>query len=383
MQEASIEYGHIPARHMQSYGMDGFNVDSDEYRDPQTFEVQAYLYKHLRQHGICLDEATMGRVMAITMDALQPTVLTGSIETPVQFLQAWLPGLVYVLTAARKIDALIGLSTTGSWEDEEIVQQVMELTGNAMPYGDYANLPYASWLTNFQRRTVVRFEEGMEVGRLEEARSAKMRIDSGNQKRQACGLYLEIIRNAVGFFGYNNGLNRTYGFLNDPALPAYVTVDAGAGGTTFWADKTMLEIVRDIKEAVATLRNQSQANIDPKKTPMTLAIATSCVDFLGTISDLGFSVQDWLTKTYPNIRVEDAPQLNAANGGQNVFYLYADEIMDEMSTDDRRVFSQNVPTKFMVLGVQQVVKGYKEGYSNATAGTFCKRPFGVVRRSGI
>lgn len=380
--QASIERGYIPARHMQMQGMDGFRVDTDEYRHRITSEVKSCLYEHLDRHGICVDEAIVHRMMA-TMDALQPTVTTGSIATPVQFLQNWLPGLVYVLTAARKIDDLIGISTTGAWEDLEIVQQVMELTGNAMPYGDYANLPYASWNTNFERRTVVQFEEGMLVGRMEEARSARMRIDSGNQKRQSCALFLEINRNAVGFFGYNNGLNRTYGFLNDPALPAYVTVPVGIGGTTFWADKTMLEIIRDIKAAVASLRNQSQANIDPKKTPMTLAIATSCVDFLSTSSDFGYSVRQWMTENYPNIRVEDAPQLNAANGGQNVFYLYADEVMDGMSTDDRRVFTQVVPAKFMVLGVQQLVKGYQEGYSNATAGTMCKRPFGVVRRSGI
>ena len=42
-------------------------------------------------------------------DALQPTVTTASIGTPVQFLQNWLPGFVFVVTAARKIDDIIGL----------------------------------------------------------------------------------------------------------------------------------------------------------------------------------------------------------------------------------------------------------------------------------
>jgi hypothetical protein len=43
---------------------------------------------------------------------------------------------------------------------------------------------------------------------------------------------------------------------------------------------------------------------------------------------------------------------------------------------------QVVPSKFQVLGVEKGAKGYKEDYSNATAGVFCKRPFAVVRRTG-
>ena len=77
-----------------------------------------------------------------------------------------------------------------------------------------------------------------------------------------------------------------------------------------------------------------------------------------------------------------APQLNAAYSSDNVFYLYADKI-DDMSTDGGRVFIQPVPTKFQVLGVQQLAKAYEEDYSNATAGVMCKRPYAVVRYYGI
>ena len=103
------------------------------------------------------------------MDALQPTVTTGSVGTPVQFLQEWLPGFVFVITAARKIDEFIGILNTGSWEDEQVVQGILERTGVTLPYGDYTNVPLSSWNTNFNYRTVVRFEEGMKVGVLESA----------------------------------------------------------------------------------------------------------------------------------------------------------------------------------------------------------------------
>lgn len=315
------------------------------------------------------------------MDAIQSSITTASITTPVQFLQTFMPGLVKVLTAARKIDEIVGVTTIGSFEDEEVVQGILENTGGASVYGDYTALPYASWNVNFERRTIVRFEQGMRVGQLEEMRAAKIKVSSADSKRESAALQLEIRRNSVGFSGYNGGNNRTYGVLNDPNLPAYVTVATGVGGVT-WALKTFLEITADIRTAIQALRTQSQDTIDPETTPITLAIATAAVDMLSKTSDFGISVRDWLTKTYPKVRVVSAPQFNAANGGANVFYLFAEQISDT-STDDGRVFLQACPTKFMLRGVAKQVKGYEEGYSNATAGVFCKRPWAIVRRSGI
>lgn len=327
--------------------------------------------------GINISDRMLDQMVAGAMDAVEPTITTGSISTPVQFLQSWLPGFVRVITAARKIDELVGITTSGSWEDEEVVQGVMELTGTSVPYGDFTNVPFSSWNANFERRTIVRFEEGMRVGKLEEARAAKIRVDSAGSKREAAAVALEIQRNAIGFFGYNSGLGRTYGFLNDPSLAAYTNLPTGG-----WATATFVQITSDITSMVAALRNQSKDQIAPDSVDMTLAISTNVADYLSTVNTLGnMSVRDWLTKTYPRIRVVSAPELNLANGGANVVYLYAESVSDA-STDDGRTFGQVVPTKFQVLGVEQGAKGYVEDYSNATAGIICKRPYAVVRRSG-
>jgi hypothetical protein len=333
----------------------------------------------LSRLGIGLDEKTAIRMISgMGLDNQEALVTTASITTPVQFLQNWLPGFVNVITAARKIDQLVGISTVGSWEDEEVVQGIMELTGTSVPYGDYTNIPFSSWNANWERRTVVRFEEGLRVGALEEARAARVRINTASNKRNSSALALEIQRNNVGFYGYNNGANRTYGFLNDPSLPAYVNAPTGD-----WATATFLEITGDIREACQALRTQSQDTIDPQSVPITLAIASDVVDYLSTTSDFGMSVWDWLAKSYPRIRVESAPQLNDAEGGENVFYLYAETVSDEYSSDDSRTFIQVVPAKFQVLGVARDAKFYVEDYINATAGVMCKRPYAVVRRAGV
>ena len=340
-------------------------------------------YAALGQLGINFGQKDVAKMAAFAMDNQQADVTQPSMTTPVQFLQNWLPGFVKVITAARKADELMGITTTGSWEDEEIVQGILEPIGDAIPYGDYTNVPLSSWNTNFIRRTVIRFEKGLKVGMLEEARAARIRISSSAEKRASAALSLEIQRNLVGFNGFNNGSNLTYGFLNDPGLPAYVTVAAsGTAGSTLWSQKTFLEIVADIRVAAAQLQTQSQDTINPESAMLTLALPTDAYQYLSVTSDFGISVRDWLSKTYPLLRVVSAPQLNYANGGANVFYLYAEQVEDGAS-DDSRTWVQVVPAKFQALGVEKQAKAYIEDYANATAGAMLKRPYAVVRYSGI
>ena len=365
----SIEKSYISPRQVGSVQM-----SADDVAD----------FAALGQLGINLPSQQVQAMANWAMDSgNQADITSPSMTTPVQFLQNWLPGFVKVITAARKIDDLVGISTTGSWEDEEIVQGILEPIGNALPYGDYTNVPLASWNTNFVRRTVIRFEKGIKVGMLEEARASRIRVSTSSEKRASAALSLEIQRNLVGFNGYNGGNNLTYGFLNDPSLPAYVTVAAtGTGSSTLWSTKSFLQIVADIRVAAAQLQTQSQDTINPEDAELTLALPTDAYQYLSVTSDFGISVRDWLSKTYAKLRVISAPQLNYANGGANVFYLYAEKVADGGS-DDERTWVQVVPAKFQALGVEKQAKAYVEDYSNATAGTLLKRPYAVCRYSGI
>lgn len=342
-------------------------------------------YPDLATLGIILDRRDVS-AMAAAMDAnvLQPTIGAGTVAAPVQFLQNWLPGLVRTITQARVIDELVGMTVGGDWADEEVVQQVLEPTGSAVPYTDTGNIPLASWNPSYERRTVVRFEQGFSIGRLEEDRTSRVpNLNAAAEKRTSAALALEILRNRIGFYGYASGAGRTFGFLNDPNLPSYVTVatPSGGGGTT-WASKKFLDITADIRVAAAALRTRSGSTLDPARTDLVLAVASAAVDYLATTSDFGISVYDWIAKTYPRMRIVAAPELNGANGGANVFYLYAERV-DDGSSDGGRVFDQIVPAKMRSLGVEQRAKSYVEDYTNATAGVMLKRPWAVVRYSGI
>lgn len=355
-------------------------VSGRNIRQMKNFDAKGY--GDLKTIGISFDKRKISGMIS-AMDAIQSPVTTPSVTTPVQFLQAWLPGFINVITAVRRIDEIVGIMTAGAWEDEEVIFAIKEDQSRAVPYGDSTNIPLASWNVNFNKRTNIRFEQGMHVGILEEAQASRMMLASSAEKRVSCALSLEVVRNFVGFFGYNSGLNMTYGLLNDPLLPAYVTVPNGVSTSPLWSRKTYLEIVSDIKNMCQQLRTQSMDNIDPERDDTTLVVATNAAEFLTQSTDFGYSVRKWIQENHPRMRIISAPELNNVNGGASVGYLFADTVLDGASTDGGRTFIQVVPQKFMVTGVQAEAKGYKEDYSNATAGVILKRPWAVTRVTGI
>ena len=139
----------------------------------------------------------------------------------------------------------------------------------------------------------------------------------------------------------------------------------------------------DLLTAFAGLRTQTQGLVEPGKTPLTLTVATNCVDYLNKTSDFGISVKVWLEGAYKNVRIVDAVQFDNANGGANVFNVHADTVDDGQSTDNRKTWAQIVPSKMQFLGVAIESKGYTEDYVHATAGALCKRPYAMYRATGI
>lgn len=365
-----------------------FALDSKSVRQVPVEVARDNLDEFMKKLGFGFSPGVardMAKAYGFGMDSVQGLLTSPAVPNLIQFMQFWMPGQVYVMTAAREIDNLVGIATMGEFADEQVVQELLEPTGYPRPYSDYGNAPLADWNLNFPYRTIVRFELGMRVGILEEERSAKVRVNSGQAKRESVGEQLEVTRNLIGFNGYNAGNNNTYGFLNDPGLSAYVTVAEGASGYTEWSNKTMLEIINDLLISFATIRTQSKGNIDAKKMATVLAVPTNAIDYLSTPSDLGYSVLKWLGDNYPMVRVQDAIQLDTASGsgvGAGGFYLYPERVGGR-STDDGKVWTQPVPMKFRVLGVQKLTKGYQEDYANATAGVMLKRPWAVVRFLGV
>lgn len=347
-------------------------------------EVSALLGDEERLKGLGIELPPVNA--SIACDTIIPPAVTDpSVGVPVQFLQSWLAGQVFTLTQARKADMLAPVMTVGDWADQQIVQTSVEFLGKAGLYKDHGDVPLVSSNIVYDVRDIVRFEAGLQVTMLEADRAVKQGVDPSALKREALTRGFELLRNDIFFNGYcENGL-KVYGFLNDPNLPAFVEVASNTQAKKKWSEKGANDRITDILTAVATLRMQSGANIDPMVDKLILALPTSCIDLLREVdkgNTLGFTPMKWLNENYPNIEIVPVPQLEKATGNDAGFYLYAESVPDS-GTDDESTMLQLVPTRVKSLNAVTTTKGFEEAYSNALGGCFVKRPYAVVRYNGI
>ncbi|NOU23360.1 MAG: DUF2184 domain-containing protein [Methyloglobulus sp.] len=347
--------------------------------------------KRLKNHYEALksldytDAAIMQSLGFPVMDAAQAATTLGySGGVPLQFLQTFMPGVVRVLQAPLKLEEAIGFTQAGSWEDVEIVQELSEGLGFAREYGDLQEKPNVTYNREFLRQDVVRFEVGVESHALEAARASRGQINDLQEKTNTAALILKQILNDVGFNGYQTANTSTYGLLNNPNLPAYVTAANGVSASPLWSTKTWDEKQKDIIAMANGLMTQSKGLVDAMSTPTTLIVPVSLWNFFQTTTSLGYSLMKWIEDSYRgNMRVMSAFNMDGANGGLNAMYLFADNVNDGISTDSGETFMQVIPTRFMPLNTAITVTGQKTAYTAGTAGTFVKRPFAVYRLTGV
>lgn len=319
------------------------------------------------------------------LDAGPAPVLPSNTGIPAQFLQQFLPGVVHIMTQNRSADKLAPIVNVGDWADEEIILRSLEHLGTPRLYADHSYPPITSWNDNNERRTIIRHELGVAITRFDQERNAKQGYDSAMEKRNANALAFEILRNDIFFNGFSFSGSKTYGMLNDPNLPAYVTVANGAGGFPEWSTKTVNERISDLLTAIIALRVQSGNIIDPMNQKLILAVSASVFDLM-TESDSGngyiHTVRKWLSENYPNIEPIAVNEFDGVNGGENVFYLYAENVTGS-GTDDGNTIIQMTPQRMLALGTETKAKGTLEAYTAAHAGCLVKRGYAVVRYTDI
>lgn len=325
--------------------------------------------------GITMDEAVAKAApyLAAMMDAAPNTITSPSNVTPVQFAQFWLTEIIKVMTRGRSLDKVIGRTIVGTWEIEQIVATIMERIGQPGLYGDFTKAPLANWNLNFETRDNVRFEMGIEVGKLEELRASQMRMSAYQMKHDAMGEAFAILLNNVGWYGYNSssanfpgGAKKIYGLLNDP------NVTADTLGRSSWAGAvTMDNIVTDIQTVITSAVSSLKGNYDPETDSATLALPNTAYVQLGKINTYGISVRDWLTKTYPKVRVVSCAELVGAISDTDALIFMVDDIPNYGKTTQ-----QLVTSALRLVGVQPLAKGSYEVYSCSTAGTLVRYPLG-------
>lgn len=332
----------------------------------------------LKKLGITMDEAcaTAKGYADAVMDAAPNTITSPSNVTPVQFAQFWLTDPIRVITRGRSLDKVVGRTVVGTWETEQIVATIMERIGQPGLYGDFTKAPLANWNANFETRDNVRFEMGIAVGKLEEARASQMRVNAYAEKRTAMAEAFAILLNNVGWYGFNSSsanfagtAKKIYGLLNDPGITAGETVGHASWGSTVTMDAIVTDIIGMVEDAVSQL----QGNYDPETDSATLALPITQYVYLSKINTMGISVRDWLAKTYPKIRVVACAELVHAVSNTDTALFIVDSVLGSATVQ------QMLTSALRLVGVQPMAKGSYEVYSCSTAGALVRYPLAYHR----
>lgn len=338
-----------------------------------TQDMQLHTSELLRL-GIGLVPAGFRGGMAMDSALVGPAVAPGYI-LPEQ-LRTVIPGVIRQLTTPKLIDEILGMTTVGRWEDESIEWLMAEHFAKAELYGDHSNTPLATYGGGTELRGVVRFEQGFEVGLLESVRQAASGFDVNDEKRRAAIDSLDQARQDIGMFGFANPANPVYGILNEPGLAPYIELAPFAG-------KTFAQLTGYYQTLFSALETQSQGRINDT-TPLTIVepLGYRQYRYVTNPTGQGETVQEWLNRNFPTIRTIYTPEFLGANGGQNVIYMFADTV----DVDDEAAGStaeQIVPTKYQLIGTEQLLKRTVESATNATAGVVITRPWAWARGTNI
>lgn len=327
--------------------------------------------------GVTIDEAiAQTKEYIAAMDAAPSGITTPSNVTPVQFAQFWLTNIIKTLTRGRSLDKVVGRTVVGTWETEQIVATILERIGQPGLYGDFTKAPLANWNLNFEVRDNVRFEMGIQVGKLEELRASQMRMSAYNMKKDSMAEAFAILMNDVGWFGYRNDhsspavvsgtTKKVYGLLNDPSVVAEALTGPWTQRST--TEVSMDAIVTDIQGMVTDAVTRLNGNYDPETDAATLALPNTQYVQLGKINTYGISARDWLAKTYPKVRLVSCAELNGAISNKDVALFIVDSVQNDTSVQ------QLVTSALRLVGIQPMAKGSYEVYSCSTAGSLVRYP---------
>ena len=337
--------------------------------------------ENVHQSEKMITRETLG-INFTAMDSQAPYI-GGSVSGRQDLFRSFLPGVIRDMTQMRQIDNVLGMTMIGNFLTKEVVQATEQRTGNAIGYSELASAPRVSYATDYETRNTVRFMIEAEFGGDSDRMAEAAGQDPRATKMSAVTTALEIARNEVSVYGYFGGLNKTYGFLNDPNLPAYITLPNGANATPEWSTKTFLERQKDVVEAITSLELSTGNNFSASMMNFTFVIPSSVNGYLNELNDFGtMSLRKFIQETYPRCTIVPMSDLDSANGGANVFYMFVDNLLGD-SSDTGAVMSQLVVSKIESVGTMITYDTQSEKFRNSSAGTIVHRPYAIYRATGM
>jgi len=254
--------------------------------------------------------AEWNRDIQMAMDA-QPTLVTSTNAGYPAYLANLLdPKVIEVVVAPMNAVEIVGEGNEqkkGDWVTASAQFLMVEYDGETSGYGDFNNNGQAGVNTNFISRESFHYQIFTEWGEKELETAALAKLDLASQKNIGSVLVLNKFQNQSYFFGVD-GL-KNYGLLNDPALlPNIAPLQQWNLSTTDGQ-----EVFEDIRRLFAQLQTQAKGTIKSNE-KMVLALSPTMETNLLKTNQYNVNVLDQLSKNFPNLRIQTAPEYETAAG---------------------------------------------------------------------
>lgn len=285
------------------------------------------------------------------------------------------PDFIQVLIKPNRAEEIYGSVQNGSIFQDVMLYKGVEYGGNAVALTDDTSTAMINLTTGYAERNQFKMRTQYKVGFMEQGTDALMGFNTVFHKQEAAAQVMNNARNDVFFHGVM-GL-KTYGVLNDPNQAAPLQPQKKASGGYDWENATPEEIANDVMYAFQKLIDQTNGNISmrDKASPLKLVVANSVVAFLMKTNNYGLSPLAKIKENFPNIELEDAPELATEAG--NLLQLFPKEVLG------RPIAGCHFSEKMRGHGMIPVSLGFTEDLTQGIWGYVNERPAFMVQLLGI
>lgn len=287
------------------------------------------------------------------------------------------PEIVRTIFAKQKAVDILGEKKKGSWAQDTMMIQRVEQSGDVVAYDDYSEQGANQVTSRWENRQVYRYQTMVTYGELEQERYGLAMLPYVAEKQRAAAWTLNQAQNKFYFYGVAGLLN--YGILNDPDLPTPIT-PANVGGAVQWKDKQVIDIYNDIVTGLyADLVDRSNGAVGDgvdMASPLVLAMSpVSSVYFKRSNEVFGNSVEKMVKDTFPNIRIEVAPQYSTDAGELVQMFVETAQGQDAGYC----AYSE----KLRAHPVITMTSSWKQKHSGTTYGAVITQPFLFAQMLGV
>lgn len=308
------------------------------------------------------------------LDAQPALFTTPNAGIPAMFTTYIDPKMIEVLFTPNNAVKIYGETRKGDWLDDTVGFPVIESVGEVTSYGDFNNGGgMSSANANWVWRQPYLFQTWLEYGEREVERMGRGRIDWVSRLNISTAVNIDKYYNQTGFYGVSGLVN--YGALNDPSLSAALTPSTKAATGTSWKNALAQEILGDVQYLFTTLQLQTGSNLE-MDSPMCLALHSVSEAYLANTNTYGLvSAYELLKKTFPNLRVQQAPQF--LSGTTYSCQLIAEEIQGQRTVEIG--FNEKMRSHRMVYDSSSA----RQKKTSGAIGALIYQPMGIASMSGI